>query len=328
MIDPARFWYAPHPLRWPLLPLAGLYCAVVTLRRMLWASGLLQPRRTGVPVVVVGNITVGGTGKTPLIEALAQRLRARGLRPGLVARGYGGRAGSWPRPVRADSDPAEVGDEPVLLARRTGAPMAVGPDRVGAVQRLLSGAAVDVVLSDDGLQHYRLARDLEIAVIDGERRYGNGHCLPAGPLREPRGRLNTVDLILVNGTREQDEAGFELVPDDHVVSVTDPGQQRPLAEFRARPVHAVAGIGNPARFFATLRAAGIEVIEHPFPDHHRYTSQDLALRPATPILMTEKDAVKCTGLGLQDAWYLPVRARLDEAAEAAVDRLLDRLGPD
>ncbi len=204
--------------------------------------------------------------------------------------------------------------------------MVVGPDRPAAVARLLAGHPVDVVLSDDGLQHYRLARDAEIAVVDGERRCGNGHCLPAGPLREPRSRLERVDLVLVNGSRTGDEPGFDLVPDDEVVSVQEPGRRQPLDALRGRPVHAVAGIGNPARFFATLRAAGIDVIEHPFPDHHRYRPGDLSFAPRAPLVMTEKDAVKCTRFGLEDAWYLAVRARPDESAATAIDGLLDRLG--
>ncbi|RMG28219.1 MAG: tetraacyldisaccharide 4'-kinase [Gammaproteobacteria bacterium] len=306
-----RLWYGRRPLAvLALLPLTALYCTLVTVRRFLYRRGLLRRHRLPVPVVVVGNLAVGGTGKTPLVAALARQLREAGWQPGLVARGYGGRARQWPQQVRPDSDPAVVGDEAVLLARLTGCPMAVGPDRVAAAQALVEHAGVDLVLSDDGLQHLALARDVEIVVVDGIRRHGNRLCLPAGPLREPLRRLRDVDLVVCNGPPGPGEVPMHTRIREAVPLTGGPA--RPLADFRGRRVHAVAGIGHPERFFGLLRRMGIEVLPHPFPDHHPYRPGDLAFEPPDlPVFMTAKDAVKCRRFAEERMWEIPLEVELD-----------------
>ncbi len=314
-------WYSRNPVALTLWPLGRLYRAVAMVRRRAYRVGLLPRQRVGVPVVVVGNITVGGTGKTPLITRLVELLGGAGYRPGVVSRGYGGRSGHWPRPVFPDSDPTEVGDEPLLLARRCGCPVVVGPDRPAAAAALLKSQPCDLLLSDDGLQHYALERDMEIVVVDGLRRLGNGWCLPAGPLREPPSRLAEVDFVVGNGAAQPGEYLMRL-KGDTVLPVDGSEPPRPLTAFRGGQVRAVAGIGHPARFFHSLRAQGLELLEHPFPDHYSFRAADLDFGDDRPILMTEKDAVKCQGLAPGRAWYLPVRAELDPDFET---RLLARL---
>lgn len=314
-----RGWYRGAAWTALLLPLAWLYGGVVRLRRLAYRLGWLHAARVGVPVLVIGNVTVGGTGKTPLAAAVALRLRERGLRPGLAMRGYGGRRVRRPRRVEAGSDPREFGDEPVLLARRTGYPVAVAPRRAEAAA-LLVGAGVDVVVCDDGLQHYALARDAEIAVVDAARGYGNGRLLPAGPLREPLARLRDVDLSLRQGRGED----VELRPEP-ARPVTGAGEARPLAAFAGQRVHAVAGIGDPGRFFAALQDAGLVVTPHPFPDHHPFRPGDISFADDRPVLMTEKDSVKCGAFADARHWYVPVTAHLREDARARLDALLDRL---
>ncbi|MAT66569.1 MAG: tetraacyldisaccharide 4'-kinase [Gammaproteobacteria bacterium] len=323
-----RLWYQGHPLALALTPLALLYCAVVWLRRRAYQLGLLPSHRLGVPVIVVGNITAGGTGKTPLIAWLATWLRAQGYTPGIIARGYGGRARQWPQQVRPDSDPRTVGDEPVLLARRTGCPMAVGPDRAAAARALLEHSDCDIIISDDGLQHYALARDIEIAVVDGDRRYGNGFCLPAGPLREPRSRLKDINLIVCNGTPGRGEFGMHYVP-GNLVNVHDPDRQQPLEQLRGQSVDAVAGIGHPERFFRLLERQGLTCRkQRTFPDHHAWRETDFAFADAhTPVVMTEKDAVKCERLARDNLWYLPIQAELDPRIETRLQRLIQEKDP-
>lgn len=305
-----HYWYSLNPVALLLLPLSWLFCALVTVRRVAYRRGWLHSERLPVPVVVVGNITVGGSGKTPLVIWLAQFLRAQGYRPGIISRGYGGLAAQWPQPVDVDSDPRVVGDEPVLIVRRSDCPMAVGPDRVAAGRLLLQRHDCDIILADDGMQHYRLARDVEIAVLDGARRLGNGFCLPAGPLREPSQRLAAVDLRVGNGAAAAGEHLMTLLPQTalHLGN----GTQMPLESFRGRTVHAVAGIGNPARFFQMLRDHGITVIEHAFPDHHRYSVADVQYGDGLPVLMTEKDGVKCRAYGDEHLWAVAVTARLPD----------------
>lgn len=319
MTDINRIWYGRSPLVWLLLPLSALYCAAVLGRRWLYRVGHKTVHSVGVPVIVVGNITAGGTGKTPLVIWLAQFLKAQGYRPGLVARGYGGGMAKWPQAVTPDSDPASVGDEPVLLARATGCPMAVAPDRVAAAHALLATHDCDVILSDDGLQHYALGRDIEIAVIDGARRFGNGHCLPAGPLREPPSRLREVDLIVANGSPAAGEFAMRVQTDEAVNLLH--GERRPLTAFRAQPVHAVAGIGHPARFFASLQAAGLDIRAHAFPDHHAYRPEDLRFADG-PVLMTAKDAVKCRRFARSDCWSVETSVDIDQAFSARLLALL------
>jgi tetraacyldisaccharide 4'-kinase len=293
-----------------LLPLSWIYCAGVELRRFLYRTGLRHRTRLPVPVIVVGNITVGGTGKTPLTLWLAGFLRSHGYRPGIVTRGYGGRSSTWPLAVRPDTDPALAGDEPVLLARGSGCPVMADPRRARAAEHLIRVHGCNLILSDDGLQHLALDRDIEIAVIDGVRRFGNGFCLPAGPLREPVRRLDTVQARVTQGLPRAGELGMQLV-----AGRFHPLRPGPPAEtvhfFHGRPVHAVAGIGYPPRFFDLLRQLGLEIIEHPFPDHHAFRPEDIRFGDGHPVIMTAKDAVKCERFADSHDWYLDVEAKPD-----------------
>jgi tetraacyldisaccharide 4'-kinase len=302
-------WYGASPLAWLLLPLSGAFCLAVGVRRLAYRRGWLRRVRLAVPVVVVGNLVVGGTGKTPLVAWLARYLAEEGWQPGVVSRGYGGRSHHWPREVHSDSDPAEVGDEPVLLARRCGCPVAVGPDRVASAQHLVQARECNLILSDDGLQHYALERQVEVAVIDGERRLGNGHCLPAGPLREPASRLLGPRLIRVcnGGTPAAGELIMRMQPGP-LWSLISPQTTRPLSAFRGQEVHAVAAIAHPKRFFTVLSDAGLHVRAHAFPDHHRFRQTDIEFPDRLPVLMTEKDAVKCSRFPAPGYWVLPVEA--------------------
>jgi len=321
-----RIWYRSAPPPAPLRPLAALYGAVSTrLARQRQAAAVRLP----VPVIVVGNIAVGGTGKTPFVLWLVQRLRERGWRPGVISRGYGGHAPAYPLRVGPSTDAARAGDEPALIARRLGVPVAVAPDRVAAARLLLDAGEADILVADDGLQHYRLARDLEICVVDGSRGLGNGALLPAGPLRETPQRLQQVDLVVVNGGgwSSPREPAVEMRLALGQAEALDGGGRRPLADFAGRRVHAAAGIGNPERFFTALRAAGIEVIPHPFPDHHRYRADELAFTPELPLLMTEKDAVKCRELARPDWWCVPAEAAFSAQDAVLVQQLADRLLP-
>jgi tetraacyldisaccharide 4'-kinase len=322
---PPAHWFDGAPVPAGANALAAVYANVTALRRGLYARGLLRAKRATTPVVVVGNITAGGTGKTPLTIALVERLRAEGWTPGVASRGYGRADVSKPQWVAADTGTAEGGDEPVLIAMRTKAKVRVDRDRVAAA-RALAEAGCDIVVCDDGLQHYRLARDVEIEVIDGRRRYGNGRLLPAGPLREPPERAAQCDFRVVNlGVEDQAETGFgewpmHLLPGDAQPLVG--GRARSLATFAGQRVHAVAGIGNPERFFAMLRSHGIAVVPHAFADHHRYTAGDFDFGSRLPVLMTEKDAVKCRVFADEQFHSVPVRAELPEAFWIS---LLDKL---
>ncbi|HJR11256.1 MAG TPA: tetraacyldisaccharide 4'-kinase [Rhodanobacteraceae bacterium] len=315
-------WYVDRAPPWWTRPLAASYGSVTAARRGMYRHGWLRSERLPVPVIVVGNIVAGGAGKTPLTIALVQGLRERGFRPGVVSRGYGGTARA-PMLLDAQPDPAVTGDEPALIRVRTGVPVAIAAKRVLAA-RLLVSEAVNVIVADDGLQHYALARDVEICVIDGARRFGNGRLLPAGPLREPESRLRTVDFIVCNGgDAHNGEVPMHLALAD-AVTLAEPARTSPLVAFSGTRVRAVAGIGHPARFFDALRALGIDVIAHPFPDHHRYTAVDLEFGDGLPVLMTEKDAVKCRAFAKENAWAVPVTAELPVSFFDAVAAHLDR----
>ena len=325
---PLRFrmealWYGRHPLAPLLAPLSWLYRVALACRRFMYASGVLPVTRLAVPVIVVGNLTVGGTGKTPLVIWLARHLQTLAYKPGIVSRGYAGAGQKRARRVSPDSDPALVGDEPVLLAQRTGCPVAVAPDRATAAQALLRQTDCDILLSDDGLQHAALARDIEIVVIDGARRLGNRRCLPAGPLREPPARLATVDMVVANGRAAAHEYLMEYT--SLPVKSLDGGRERELADFRGQTVHAVAAVGNPGRFFSMLRQQGITVEEHAFPDHYGFRQSDLEFGDSAAVLMTEKDAVKCRGFALDNAWYAPVDVKLPEPFERKLEVLLEEV---
>jgi tetraacyldisaccharide 4'-kinase len=320
-------WYQPRPtlaawLAWPLSILFGL---VARMRRAMYARGIFRVERVPVPVVVVGNITAGGSGKTPLVIALAEALRERGFHPGVVSRGHGGRGGV--RAVSPDSDPAVVGDEPPMVAA-AGLSVWVGRRRAAAARALLAAhPECDVVICDDGLQHYALGRDVEIAVVDATRGFGNGLLMPAGPLREPEARLDEVDAVvrLVSGELPHETQGdgrstFMTHEPRPWRNVRDPARTDDGARFRGEGVHAVAGIGHPQRFFAMLRAQGLAPVEHPFPDHQAFHPRDVDFPGARAILMTQKDAVKCASFADERFWYLPIRAVLDPSLVAFVER--------
>ena len=314
--DLQNCWYGDRASPWWSLPLAVLYGGVTAARRWMYRHGWLRSERLPVPVIVVGNIVAGGAGKTPLTIALVQGLRDRGFTPGVVSRGYGGAARA-PMLLGAQPDPAIAGDEPALIRMRTGAPVAIGVKRADAA-RLLFSEGTSVIIADDGLQHYALARDVEICVVDGLRRFGNGRLLPAGPLREPESRLRDVDFIVCNGGDERNgEAPMQLLI-SNTVALAEPARTSPLAAFAGKRMHAIAGIGHPQRFFDALRAVGIDPIAHPFPDHHHYTAADLAFGDGLPVLMTEKDAVKCRAFAQTDWWSVPVTAELPAAFFDAV----------
>lgn len=318
-------WYGRSSLSVPLAPLSWIYRAIFGIRALAYRWGWLMSWRMPVVVIVVGNIVVGGTGKTPLVIWLAEFLRRQGLRPGIACRGYGGRARRWPQQVRSDSDPRSVGDEPVLIARRAGCPVIADPRRCRAVAALAEHYRCNVVVCDDGLQDLALERDLEIAVIDGERRFGNGRCLPAGPLREPVGRLTRVDLVVTSGHGRQGEFSMQRRPCPPLRAIADPGRELPLEHLAGRRVHAVAGIGHPDQFFRWLKKAGLRVLPHAFPDHHAYRLEDLRFADDLPVIMTEKDAVKCEGFNVSNAWYLPLEAELPKVFEFALLKSLSRI---
>lgn len=316
-------WYGDRAPPWWTQPLAALYGDATAARRWMYRHRWLRSERLPVPVIVVGNIVAGGAGKTPLTIALVQGLRERGFRPGVVSRGYGGTARA-PMLLGAQPNPAVAGDEPALIRMRTGRPVAIAAKRVLAA-RLLVSEGVNVIITDDGLQHYALARDVEICVVDGVRRSGNGRLLPAGPLREPVSRLRTVDFVVCNGGDARDgEIAMHLVLAD-AVTIAEPARASPLTAFAGKRAHAVAGIGHPPRFFDALRALGIDVVAHPFPDHHRYTAADLEFGDGLPVLMTEKDAVKCRAFAKENVWAVPVTAELPVSFFDAVAKRLERL---
>jgi tetraacyldisaccharide 4'-kinase len=317
-------WYGNSPMRFALWPISAGYLALTRFRRAAYRRGWRPTVDAGVPVIVVGNVSVGGTGKTPFVIWLAEQLKQRGRKVGIVTRGYRGKGTEWPRAVAPDSDPAEVGDEPVLLARRTGCPVVAGPDRVACVKALLEGQRVDVVLSDDGLQHYRLARAFEIAIVDGARGMGNGLCLPAGPLREPPSRLQEVDAIVVNGGSWGHAGVFRAEAVVTKVYHLKDGSERTLESFKTEPVHAVAGIGNPQRFFDLLIDAGLDVESHPLEDHAEITLEELTFDEPGAVLITEKDAVKCEHLKANGVWCVVVDFRFGEDSTARLMRLIMR----
>jgi tetraacyldisaccharide 4'-kinase len=316
-------WYCPGFWHLLLAPLAWVFWLVSGLRRLCYRVGLLRSYKLRAPVVVVGNISVGGTGKTPLVIWLAEALKRKGFSPAIISRGYGGSSGSV-MDVHADSDPTIAGDEPVLLAKRSQCPVWVGRDRVKIAQTLLKAhPECNVIISDDGLQHYRLQRDFEIAVIDGSRGLGNGWLLPAGPLRERSSRLKTVDAIVYNGGELPLNTFSMRLESMSFHNLSDPTKTIVAADFSGKNIHAIAGIGNPARFFQQLSDLGLKFASQAFPDHHAFRLADLQNIKADAILMTEKDAVKCAAFAEAHWWYLPVNAVVDEAL---VTRVINKIG--
>ncbi len=321
-----HYWYESSVpailIAYLLLPLSGLYCLITIVRRKLYQLNIKKSFSAQVPVVVVGNIVVGGSGKTPLLISLCEYVSRKGFRPGVVSRGYGGSVTGL-KQVVSDDLAEQVGDEPLMIFQRTNVPVVVGADRVSAINYLLTNNQCDIVFSDDGLQHYRMRRDFEIAVIDAERKFGNGFCLPAGPLRERISRLKEVDLVVYNGSNIN-------TPDDYSYKLQIIGlkqlngeKDRQLSAFaKKRTVHAVAGIGHPVRFFNQLTKSGLNIIEHAFQDHHKYQQDDFSGWHTDCIIMTEKDAVKCRHLSLPDAWIVIVNAELSATLEAQLDSRL------
>lgn len=323
-------WYGHSAWTGLLRPVSALYGLLAQRRREHFLQHPEQRYRASVPVVVVGNLTAGGTGKTPLTLALAKTLQAKGYSVAIASRGHGGKEAQYPLEVQADSDPALCGDEPLLLARHAGCPVVVDPQRARAVQHIETQHAPDLILCDDGLQHYALERDIEIVVIDGSRGFGNGRLLPEGPLREPVSRLAEADFAVINGVLVHSLPALDL---PLFVMQLQPlylhnlasGEQVSPRDFRASfpgKVHALSGIGNPARFGQALEGLGFVIMPQVFPDHHAFRPADIALPGSEPVLMTEKDAVKCQAFATDRHWYLAVEAILPpELTDALLTRL-------
>ncbi len=321
-IDHENIWYSKNVLSTMLLPASWIFRAAAALRKAYYRSKNSTANPIAAFVIVVGNITVGGTGKTPFVIWLAKYCKEQGLQVGIVTRGYKRESNEQLIEVQSDSIATEVGDEALLLALKTVCPVIVSGDRRQAVDALLEKHQVDVVISDDGLQHYNLPRDVEIVIVDAERKFGNGRCLPAGPLREPKKRLNSCDLVISNGSMASIGLAFDMVVSE-VVSLASDTVRKSIEDFKDFTVHAVAGIGNPTRFFKMLRSEGIHIIEHKFPDHHVFQESDLQFNRSDPILMTEKDAVKCKKFASKDIWYVPASLLPSEALEQRISILVE-----
>lgn len=316
-------WYRRSLLSWCLLPLAWLYQLISSLRRLAYQKDWLTRHKLPVPVIVVGNISVGGTGKTPFVIWLVEQLRQAGYQPGVVSRGYGGHSSHYPLDVDSQSSTRQVGDEPLLIHQRTGCPVVVDPNRPRAAVHLLAKHHCDVVISDDGLQHYALQRDIEIVLVDAGRRFGNKYCLPAGPLREPVSRLQQVDFIIYNG--EHSTASYQMQLNFNETYHLLTGESVSLTDFKGAEIHAVAGIGHPQRFFDQLAEQQLIVHPHPFADHWQFSASDFNFADDFPILMTEKDAVKCREFANKNMWYVPVSAQLSANLFAEIDHKLKRI---
>lgn len=340
----SNFWQKRGLIAWLLSPVSLLFGFVVHARLKLYKAGILKVHEFAVPVIVVGNISVGGTGKTPIVSALAKRCQLTGKKPGIVSRGYGAEPARLPRMVDSNTPVELSGDEPLLLACETGVPICICTDRSAAVKWLAANHDVDVIISDDGMQHYAMYRDVELAVVDGQRMLGNGWLLPAGPLREPPRRLNLVDIVAVQEANSTTPDSIKTTPlsiahtvnrsvtghfyleiealknlaDQHIIA---------LEALIGRQVHAIAGVGNPERYFSSLRAAGLDVHEHAMPDHHRYTVEDIAFDDHLPILITSKDAVKIRGLDadMTGIYEVCVVANFDSDLDQAIDKMLATL---
>lgn len=310
----AKIWSGQSKLYWLLVPISCLYGAVVFVRRMLYRLHILKSWRAPLPIVIVGNLSVGGNGKTPLVIYLIEQLRLQGLKVGVVSRGYGGYSQHYPLMVTKETPASLVGDEPVLVYERTQIPFAVAPKRSDAVKMLLNHYALDLIITDDGLQHYALQRDIEIVVVDGKRGFGNGWLLPAGPMRESTSRLKNVDYLVINGTSQLplDKAyTMALIPDQAINLVS--GERKPVTELKS--VCAMAGIGDPNRFFTMLAEMQVDLVNSiSFDDHQAYSKSQLqSLANVTQtLLMTEKDAVKCKQFAQNNWWYLPIEAALPD----------------
>ena len=327
-----QYWQSLNFVSMVLFPFSLLFCLLVSARRFFYRLGWLKSNSPRLPVIVVGNIYIGGNGKTPFVIWLAEQLKAAGYKPGIVSRGYGALSEkqtaeqqaehTWPRQVNQTQDSRLFGDEPLLIQQSTRCPVIIDPARSRAVAKIENETDCDVIISDDGLQHYAMSRFIEINISDAGRLYGNGLCLPAGPLRERQSRLKSVDYIVYNISRGKlpkpvvMEHGREFVMSYEMCALqplSDNCQAMTLDDFKGKIVHAVAGIGDPGQFFRLLENSGLKLIEHPFADHYQYKEQDLVYEEPYPIIMTEKDAVKCQSFTLTECWYLPIKAKVDSA---------------
>jgi len=317
-----NIWYNNGKGRFLLLPLSALYCAINNYQRKKQTKN--QPKLP-CPVIVVGNITVGGTGKTPLTIHIVKLLKKAGYKPAIITRGYGGRATVWPQSVKPETDPKLAGDEAVLMAIRTHVPVYAGADRLLSVKQIMQNEDCDVIVADDGMQHYKLPRDIQIAVVDESRMLGNGYCLPAGPLREKKERLDNCDLVVINGTVNtnlNNPAWVRMQLQGETVINLKTEEKKALKEFNDIIVNAVTGIGNPQRFYKTLEQEGLQINTHGFPDHYDFKGKDLIFNDQLDIIMSEKDAVKCRKFASENTWYLPVTAMLDKKFDKRVLELL------
>ncbi len=323
-------WYQNHPVKWLLLPLNSLFWLLSATRRLLFRVGVLAQPKLNVPVVIVGNIGVGGNGKTPVVIYLVEKLQAKGLTVGVISRGYGGEKHAQPLFVTTGVSTSQAGDEPVLIFQRCNVPIVVTSDRVAGVKKLMA-LGCNIIVSDDGLQHYKLKRDVELVIVDGKRRFGNGWLMPAGPLREGLWRLKTVDQVIINGGIANLGENSMTLMADSVVNVLD-NQRLSITEFLTNhcansTVNAMAGIGNPDSFFNTLNELGFVLGQKVgFADHHHFEQTDLQqFNDQTPLLMTEKDAVKCTTVANKNSWYLPVNAHFEgEQGEQLIELIMTR----
>jgi tetraacyldisaccharide 4'-kinase len=304
-----KFWYKKTFLSYFFLPITWLYLIIIKIRKYIYCN-LLKPKIFPVPIIVVGNLTVGGTGKTPLVIWIANFLKAHGYKPGVISRGYKGKAKNYPCFITEHSNVIEAGDEAIIIARRTNCPVVVDPKRYRAAKMLLEKTNCNVILSDDGLQHYALPRDIEIVVIDGDELFGNKFCFPAGPLREPISRLQSVNFIVQNAGTNVCDAYYAMhLKQISFINVLDSSQKKAIFGFSNQKINVVAGIGNPQRFFKDLEVLGIEVLAHVFSDHYWYTKKDFSFI-SDPVIMTEKDAVKCVAIANENFWYLLVAAEV------------------
>ncbi|NQY51115.1 MAG: tetraacyldisaccharide 4'-kinase [Piscirickettsiaceae bacterium] len=300
-------WYQTHSLRWLLSPLSTLFRIATTLLQLCYKSEIFKRYSIPIPVIIIGNINIGGTGKTPLVIWLARQLQRYGFKPGIISRGYGSMPKRYPLLVSKDSDPADVGDEPVIIARHIDCPIAISPKRIKASTALIKHFNCNLIISDDGLQHYAFNRNIEIVVVDAERTFGNEYCLPSGPLREPISRLKYIDFLVYNG--EYSNYLFDItISAVKAINLTDTSIQKGLVDFSGQDAHGIAGIGNPKRFFNLLNELGINVIPHEFNDHHYFQSTDINFDDDKMVLMTEKDAVKCQYFASYNMWYVPIKA--------------------
>lgn len=324
-------WVHPGWINYLLLPVSWLYVLLHGIKALSYRVGIRSPAKPGIPVIVVGAISVGGSGKTPLVIALGKHLRQQGYRPGVISRGYRGRSAAWPRLVEPDTLVSEVGDEAVLIRSSADLPVAAGPNRIEDARLLIDRCGCDVIISDDGFQHFALGRDLDIVVVDSDIGTGNGWCLPAGPLREPRSGLGRADIVVENGafTDARTSAGHAMHMEFLRARNLEDGALSDVADFAGNRVHAVAALGNPQRFFTQLEDLGLDIDRHPFPDHHPFRAEDLEFAGDAPVLMTEKDAVKCLDMpNARRLWAVEARAVVDDGFYSRIDRALKQLDPD